>query len=36
MLPNEILALSKYRLNKAKEEFAISKLLSENGCDNGH
>jgi len=31
MLPNEILALSKYRLDKAKEEFATSKLLYENG-----
>lgn len=36
MQPNEILALSKYRLNKVKEEFATSKLLSGNGCDNRH
>ena len=31
MRPDEILALSKYRLNKAKEEFETSKLLFENG-----
>jgi len=31
MLPEEISALSKYRLNKAREEFDASKLLFEKG-----